>query len=234
METLGFGANGWGGQLLAGTLLTIELALTTLPFGFALGLGLALMKNARSKLLRAIGEGFTTAFRGLPELLTLLLIYYGSSIAIRTVGEWMGYSVNLELSPFIAGVIALGAVFAAYSSEVLLGALRGIDRGQIEAGLSLGLRPFPLFLKVIFPQLLRPALPGLGNCWLALLKETSLVSVIALDDILRQAYLASGQTKQPFLFYAAACTIYLLLTMLSSTVLIALERYANRGWGHAR
>jgi polar amino acid transport system permease protein len=114
---------------------------------------------------------------------------------------------------------------------VLLGALRGIDHGQIEAGLSLGLKPFPLFVKVLFPQLLRPALPGLGNCWLVLLKETSLVSVIALEDILRQAYLASGQTKQPFLFYAAACAIYLLLTIFSSSVVIALERFASRGWG---
>lgn len=234
MDVLGFGPTGWGGQLLAGMFLTLELALTTLPFGFALGLCLALMKNARSRWLRAIAEAITTVCRGLPELLTLLLIYYGSAIAIRSIGAAVGLTLNVEISPFLAGVIALGAVFAAYSSEVLLGAMRGIDRGQIEAGLSLGLKPFPLFLKVLFPQLLKPALPGLGNCWLVLLKETSLVSVIALSDILRQSYLAAGQTKQPFLFYAAACGLYLLLTILSSSVLIALERYSNRGWGTAR
>jgi polar amino acid transport system permease protein len=146
------------------------------------------------------------------------------------VGAALGYTLNVQISPFLAGMIALGLVFAGYSSEVLLGAFRALDRGQIEAGQSLGLRPLPLFLKVTMPQILRFALPGLGNTWLVLLKDTSLVSVIALEDLLRQSYLAAGQTKQPFVFYAAACVLYLLLTILSSAALIGFERHLNRGW----
>jgi polar amino acid transport system permease protein len=234
MNFLAFGGMGWGGQLAAGTLLTIELALATLPFGLALGLGLAFLKDSSHWFPRAASEAYTTVFRGLPELMTLLLLYYGSEIALHALAASLGYDINVEISPFLAGVIALGLVLGAYSSEVLYGALKAIDRGQIEAGQSLGMRPLPVFLTIQFPQLLRIALPGLGNCWLVLLKDTSLVSVIALEELTRKTYLAAGQTKEYFLFFSVAGGIYLLLTMLSGVGLVGLERHLNRGWRSGR
>ena len=132
----------WGHELALGAAMTVGLALATLPFGLALGLAAALAKDSKSAILRACGEAYTTVFRGLPELLTLLLIYYGAQILFQN----MGLSVNI--SPFAAGLIALSLVFGAYSSEVLLAALRGVERGQIEAARSFGMNPAVVFRRI--------------------------------------------------------------------------------------
>lgn len=220
----------WSGQLLAGTFVSITLALTTVPFGLALGIALALAKDSRNRWLRAFGEGYTTVFRGLPELLTLLLVYYGLQIGIQSLAEKIALPISVDINPFFAGVIALSFVVGAYSSEVLLGAMRGVERGQMEAAVSFGMTPRQAFLRVKWPQTLRMALPGLGNNWVVLLKDTSLVSVVALDDLLRHTSLAVASTKQPFVFYGVACLIYLVMTIISNLLLIALETRANRGW----
>jgi polar amino acid transport system permease protein len=220
----------WGYQLFLGAAMTLGLALTTLPFGFALGLGAALAKDSSSRWLRGAGEAFTTVFRGLPELLTLLLIYYGSQILSQHIADAFGLSFTLNLSSFVSGVIALSLVFGAYSSEVLLAALRGIERGQIEAALSFGMMPAQVFCRVTAPQMMRIALPGLGNNWLVLLKDTSLVSVIALNDLLRMTSVAVESTREPFQFYAAACGIYLGMTAISTIAISRAERIAQRGW----
>ena len=130
----------------------------------------------------------------------------------------------------MAGVVALALVFGAYASEVLLAALRGVERGQIEAAKSFGMSPSLVFRRVTAPQMLRLALPGLGNNWLALLKDTSLVSVIALNDLLRMTSVAVERTRRPFEFYAAACAIYLLMTAVSTLAIARAERAARRGW----
>jgi polar amino acid transport system permease protein len=210
--------------------MTVGLALTTLPFGLALGLGAALAKDSKGAWLRAAGEIYTTAFRGLPELLTLLLIYYGSQILSQDLADASGLPIAVNLSPFAAGVIALALVFGAYASEVLLAALRGVERGQIEAAKSFGMSPGLAFRRVTAPQMLRIALPGLGNNWLVLLKDTSLVSVIALNDLLRMTSVAVERTRKPFEFYAAACAIYLLMTAISTLAIARAERAARRGW----
>jgi polar amino acid transport system permease protein len=217
----------WGHELALGVAMTLGLALATLPFGLALGLAAALAKDSKSAILRAFGEAYTTVFRGLPELLTLLLIYYGAQILFQN----MGLSVNI--SPFAAGLIALSLVFGAYSSEVLLAALRGVERGQIEAARSFGMNPAVVFRRITAPQMLRLALPGLGNNWLVLLKDTSLVSVIALDDLLRMSFIAAQSTRQPFEFYAVACAIYLAMTAISTLLIARAERAAAKGWGTA-
>ncbi len=204
--------------------MTVGLALATLPFGLALGLAAALAKDSASAVLRASGEIYTTVFRGLPELLTLLLIYYGAQTLIQN----MGFSISI--SPFVAGLIALALVFGAYSSEVMLAALRGVERGQIEAARSFGMSPGLVFWRVKAPQMLRLALPGLGNNWLVLLKDTSLVSVIALDDLLRMSFIAAQSTRQPFEFYAVACAIYLAMTAISTLLIARAERAAAKGW----
>jgi polar amino acid transport system permease protein len=226
---LAWGAEGWGDQLAQGTWLTIRLALATLPFGLVLGFLVALARNsATSLVLRPLGDAFTTVFRGLPELLTLFIVYYGGQILFqRVVGLFT--DTYIELSGFVAGMIALGVVFAAFASEVFLGALRAIPKGQGEAARALGLSRFHTMCFVTFPQLWRYALPGIANLWLVLLKDTALVSVIALNDLLRMTNIAVGATREPFFFYFVACMIYLTLSLISSVGIVGVERWANKG-----
>lgn len=225
---LGFGPDGWGDELAAGAWLTIRLALATLPFGLAVGLMAALARNSRRRWLRVPGNIFTTIFRGLPELLTLLLVYFGGQMLLSRIAGFVTGG-EIEVSAFVAGLVALGLVFSAYASEVFLGALRAINRGQYEAAYALGLRPPTVFRLVVLPQLVRLALPGLANLWLVLLKDTSLVSVIALNDLLRETSVAVRATKEPFLFYLAACLIYLAISMVSSVGIARIERWSERG-----
>jgi len=220
----------WGHELALGAAMTAGLALTTLPFGLALGFSAALAKDSKTAWLRGLGETYTTVFRGLPELLTLLLIYYGSQILSQNLADASGLPITVNVSPFTAGVIALSLVFGAYASEVLLAALRAVERGQIEAARSFGMSPALVFRRVVAPQMLRIALPGLGNNWLSLLKDTSLVSVIALNDLLRTTQVAVERTRRPFEFYAIACAIYLVMTALSTLAIARAEKAARRGW----
>lgn len=229
---LGFGPDGWGDELAAGAWLTIRLALATLPFGLAVGLTAALARNSRRRWLRVAGDIFTTIFRGLPELLTLLLVYFGGQVLLSRIASLVSDG-QVEVSAFVAGLVALGLVFSAYASEVFLGALRAINRGQYEAAYALGLRPPTVFRLVVLPQLVRLALPGLANLWLVLLKDTSLVSVIALNDLLRETSVAVRATKEPFLFYLVACLIYLAMSMISSVGIARIERWSERGMGRS-
>jgi polar amino acid transport system permease protein len=228
LELLSFGPNGWGAQLLSGTWLTIRLALATLPFGLALGLLMALAKRSQNRWLRAFGNAYTTVFRGLPELLTIFIVYFGGQILVQRLVSLFS-DTPVEINGFVAGMVALGVVFSAYASEVFLGAFNNITRGQYEAAYALGLRPMATMRLVIVPQLVRLALPGLANLWLILLKDTALVSVIALEDLLRKTQIAVRVTKEPFLFFGVACLIYLALSMISSIGIVAIERWANRG-----
>lgn len=225
---LAFGDTGWGDELAEGTWLTIRLAVATLPFGLVLGFLIALAKNSEEKSLRAAANIYTTIFRGVPELLTLFIVYYGGQIAIQAfVGLFT--DTYIEVSGFVAGLIALGLVFSAFASEVFLSALRGIPAGQYEAAAALGLSRFAAMRHVVLPQLIRLALPGLSNLWLVLLKDTALVSVIALDDLLRKTSVAVGSTKEPFLFYFTACMIYLVLSLISSVGLGWIDRWTRKG-----
>jgi polar amino acid transport system permease protein len=228
LELLAYGPTGWGDEILAGASLTIRLALATLPVGLALGFAVALAKRSDSVLLRGFGEAFSTVFRGLPELLTLFIVFYGGQILLQAVvGLFSDRPV--EANGFIAGMLALGVVFAAYASEVFTAAFGAIPKGQWEGAAAIGLHRAQTMRLVILPQLLRLALPGLGNLWLVLLKDTSLVSVIALNDLLRMTSVAVGTTKQPFFFYFVACMIYLAISIVSSIGIGAIERWSERG-----
>jgi len=231
IRLLSFGPDGWGDELAAGTWLTIRLAVATLPFGLLLGLLVALAKRSHIRALRVVGNAYTTVFRGLPELLTIFIVYFGGQILLQRIVEFVSPGSSVEVSGFVSGMIALGVVFSAYSSEVFLGAFRGISRGQWEASRSLGLRPLATMRLVILPQLVRLALPGLANLWLILLKDTSLVSVIAIDDLLRVTGIAVRVTKQPFFFFGVACLLYLVMSMISSIGITAIERRLGRGHG---
>jgi polar amino acid transport system permease protein len=233
LKLLSFGPEGWGDELLDGFLVTIQLALATLPFGLAIGFGVALAKNSSSRWLRVPGELYTTVFRGLPELLTLVIVYYGGQMLANRIAALWG-ATGFQVSAFVAGMVALALVLGAFSSEVFLAALRGIPRGQAEAARSLGLSRFKTLRLVTAPQLWRLALPGLTNNWLVLLKDTSLVSVIALNDLMRQTFVIVGNTKQPFFFFLLACLIYLAASGVSTLVALRLEARAGRGFAGSR
>lgn len=233
LNLLSFGPEGWGDELLAGAWVTISIALATLPFGLALGLAIAVAKRSRSWFLRTFATLYTTVFRGVPELLTLYIIYFGVQILAQRLWTALGLPGNLEISPFIAGMVALGVVLAAFSAEVWLGALNAIQKGQREAAAALGLTPWQAFRLVVFPQLMRVALPGLGNNWMVLLKETSLVSVITLQDTMFIATRANVVTKEPFLFFGVAALIYLVFSVISTWGFGKLEARSNRGYARA-
>jgi len=222
MDLLGF-----GDLLLSGTWVTIKLALVSLLFGLLFGLIGASAKLSRFWLARTLATLYTTFVRGIPELLLVLTIYFGGSMVLMAVASRFGYDDYIEISAFGAGVAALSIAFGAYSTEVFRGAIQAIPKGQWESAQALGMRPLKVFFRIILPQVWRLALPGLGNLFQVLLKDTALVSVVGLDDLMRQAYVATGSTKQPFTFYMAAALIYLGLTVLSTSITMWLERSAN-------
>lgn len=226
---LAFGPDGWGDELLAGLRVTLFLALATAPVGLIGGFLLALARRSDVTALKIFATVFTTIFKGLPELITLFIVYYGLSIAIAELFSLFG-DVRVEVSSFLAGVIALGCVSASFASEVFMAALGGVERGQREAAHALGLGRWATMRKVTIPQVMRLALPGLSNLWLVLLKDTALVSVIALPDLLRRTFIAVGATKEPFFFFAVAMTIYFALSMISTLVLSLLEARYSRGY----
>lgn len=225
---LACGDSGWGDEIAIGFLVTACLALATLPIGLLLGLFIALAKQSEERSLRLAADIYTTIFRGLPELLTLFIVYYGLQIVVQNLLSALGYEQAIEINAFFAGMIALGVVFSAYCSEVLLSAFKAIPRGQYEAGYALGLHEGRTMRLIVLPQLVRIALPGLGNLWMALLKDTALVSVVGLSDILRQTGIAARVTKEAFLFYSIACVLFLVLAFLSSIAFAGIERRVKR------
>ncbi len=225
-----FGPDGWIGLLLEGATVTIGLAVATIPFGFGGGLALAVLQGLGGRVVRAFCAAYTGFFRGIPDLLALFIVYFGLQALIDRAGKLLGLTVHLEVHAMVAGVIALAVVVAAYSSEVWIGAIGAIPSGQTEAALSLGLNRRQAFRRVVLPQLLRVALPGLGNIWTILLKDTSLISTLAVLDLLRAASEASRSTRAPLLFYSIAAGFYLVLSIGSGLVQATLERRAGRGY----
>ncbi|AYG59376.1 ABC transporter permease [Rhizobium jaguaris] len=222
------GDTGWGDEIAGGLKITITIAVLTLPVGLVIGFLVALAQQSEENSLRLAAGVFTTIFRGLPELLTLFIIYYGIQILLQTALAYVGYTGQVEINAFVAGMVALSIVFSAYCSEVLLSAFRAIPKGQYEAGDALGFHRARTMRLIILPQLIRISLPNLGNLWMNLLKDTSYVSVIGLADIIRQTGLAVRATKDPFRFYLVACALYLVLAIISSAGLSYLDRWAKR------
>ncbi len=230
LDLFAYGDAGWGDEILRGLAITVQLAIVTLPVGLALGFLAALLSLSRLKVLRLIGFGYTTVMRGLPEILTLFVVYNGVGLLLNAVMHWWDPDRGaVNFSPFAAGVIALGMVFGAFAGEVIRGAFNSLDPGQAEAGRAIGMSQRKIFFRIQLPQLWRFALPGLGNLWINMLKDTALVSIIALDDLMRMTKVAVGITKQPFTFYLVACLIYWMLCLFSEWVLARMERRANRG-----
>jgi polar amino acid transport system permease protein len=218
---------GFGHLLWEGAWVTIQLAVVSLFFGLLIGLVGATAKLSTIAPLRWLATAYTTIVRGIPELLLVLTIYFGGSMLLMAIADNFGYTEYIEVGAFAAGVTALSIAFGAYSTEVFRAAIQALPKGQWESAYALGLPKFTTFRRIILPQVWRLALPGLGNLFQVLLKDTALVSVVGLNDLMRQAYVATGSTKEPFTFYMAAALIYLGLTAISTLITTYLERASN-------
>ena len=230
MELLSFGKTGWGDELLIATMMTIAVSITAMFLGFLFALIFTPLKLSKSKFLNLIGNCYTTVIRGVPELLVIYLFFFGGSGAVMYVASIFGYNEYIEINAFITGSFAIGIISGAYSTEVFRGAIQSIDKGQFEASKVLGLKKPVHFFKVIMPQMLRLAIPNLSNVWQITLKDTSLISVTGLVEIMRQSYIAAGSTRDPLFFYSFAAVLYLLLTFLSMKLINKLEIRYSRGY----
>ncbi len=222
--------HGFGGALLAGAWVTVKLSLVGLLFGLLLGLAGAGAKLSRYLALRLTADALITAVRGVPELLLVLAIYFGGSVLLNSLFQALGFQGYVEINKFAAGVLAVGTSFGAYASEVFRGAILAVPGGQVEAARSLGMGGFLIFRRILLPQVMRIALPGLGNLFLILQKNTALVSVTGLHELMRNASAAAQLTKQPFTFYMAAALIYLTLTTVTMVGIQYSEKRAGRGF----
>jgi len=229
-ELLGFGPIDWGLPLLQAAGVTIAAALCGFLLGSVFGIGGATLKLARSGALRTVGQAYTTIFRGVPEILVVYLFYFGGSVVLTKVMNTGGFPGFYSLPSFVIGVLAIAIVSGAYQTEAYRSAYLRLDRGQIEAGASCGMSKALLLRRIIAPQTLRFALPALGNIWQSALKETALLSVIGLTELLRQAGTAAGSTRQPLLFYAVAAVLFLIIGRLTGVGLIRMERHLAKPW----
>ncbi|WP_048648871.1 ABC transporter permease [Nitratireductor soli] len=229
LEILAWGDQGWSRPLLVGLGVTVACASLGYILGIALGFGLALAKLGRNRWIAAAANVYTTVVRGVPPLLVIFLLFFGTNGALMWIARGFGYTGYIEVDAFTVGVMAVTLVSASYSSEVFRGAYATIPEGQFEAFAALGLRPFTGLCLVIMPQMFRLALPGLGNVWIMAIKETTLLSVISLAELMRVVGLAGRTTGQPFVFYGAAAVIYLVLVAVSSRAFVAAENRMR--WG---
>jgi len=230
IELLGFGPNGWGLLLLKAGGITLAAAVCGFLLGSLLGLCGASLKLARVGVLRAVGGFYTTVFRGIPEILIVYLFYFGGSVAFTKAMNMSGFPGFWSLPAFFIGVLAVGVVSGAYQTEAFRSAFMRLDRGQLEAGSACGMHRLLLLRRIIAPQTLRFALPALGNIWQSALKETALLSVIGLTEIIRQSGVAAGSTREPLLFYGVAAAMYFILGRVTGAFLAQVETRLAKPW----
>jgi octopine/nopaline transport system permease protein len=227
---LAFGDDGWGDEMLRGALMTMAVAVCSYLFGIVIGILFASFKLSKRAILRYVAEFYTTVVRGIPELLVIYLVFFGGGTLLRTVASGIfGYEGYIDPPLFITGMVCIGLSAGAYSTEVIRGAVLAVPVGQIEAAKAIGMGAGKRFWRILVPQVARFALPGLGNVWQLTLKETSLISVIGLVEIMRSAAVASGSTKEPFTFYLLAAILYLGLTSISNRGFLRAEMWASKG-----
>jgi His/Glu/Gln/Arg/opine family amino acid ABC transporter permease subunit len=220
---------GYGWMLWDGLQITILVGICSMAVALLLGLIGAWGKLSRSKLAQGLAGTYTTVIRGIPELLLILLVYYGAPTLIQNIATRFGHDLIIDVNPFLAGFITLGFIYGAFTTEVFRGAFLAIPSGQIEAARAIGMSRTLAFRRVILPQVWRFALPGLGNVWMVLIKATALISVIQLPELMRNADVAARAVRLPFTFFFAASLLYLGITILSMLIQQRAEAWANRG-----
>lgn len=220
--------SGYGPLLLSGTWMTIQLALLSLLLSVIIGLIGASSKLSNIKALRYIATAYTTLIRSVPDLVIMLLLFYSLQLGLNQITEALQID-QIDINPFVAGVITLAFIYGAYFTETFRGAFQSVPTGQIEAAMAYGMTPWQVFRRVLFPQMMRFALPGIGNNWQVLIKATALVSIIGLTDIVKITQDAGRSTMQLFFFSIVAAAIYLAITTASNLILMWLERRYSAG-----
>jgi len=227
--------NGWYDDFLRGALVVLEVFGVAIVLVVAFGLIGATAKLAPSRIANALGNAYTVVFRGTPELLVLLIFYFGAAVTLTSIAQVFDPEIRfIDIPPFWAGAFAIALVVGAYATETFRGAFMGVDRGQIEAARSLGLSTVQTFFYVRVPQMWRLALPSFGNHMLSLMKDTALISVIGLEEIVFTAEMATSVTVKPFVMYFTVAVIYLCITTAITGGVAGLEIYANRHLRRAR
>ncbi len=221
--------SGYYESILHGALLTVGVSLAALAVAVALGLLGAAAKLSGRRVFVALATAYTTVIRGIPELVLMLLVFYGGSIGINRLLELSGTGATLDINPFGAGVLTLGFIYGAYMTETFRGAILAIPRGQFEAAAAFGMRPLQVFVRITAPQMARYALPGFTNNWLVLIKATALVSLIGLHEMTYLAKQASAATRSPFAFFLFTAALFLLYTWVSLQLLHRLHARFSLG-----
>lgn len=230
LQLLGFGTGGWGATLLAAALMTLAVTLAALAIGAVLGAAVAAAKLSRTRLGLFLGNLYTTIFRGVPELLVIYLVYFGGSSGVTALGHLFGAEGFIGMPAFAAGALAVGVISGAYQAEVYRGAFLAVSRGEIEAARAIGMNARMRLRRIVMPQVVGFALPGLGNVWQLSLKDSALISVTGLAELMRASQVAAGSTRQYFLFYVAGGALYLILTGISNRVFDRAEARVNRSF----
>ncbi len=216
-------------MLFQGVRLTVTVGIASMCIAIVLGLFGSWGKLASSPVARGVAQTYTTVIRGVPELILLLLVYYGAPTLIQDSAESMGWDVTVDINPFMAGIGTIGFIYGAFATEVFRGAYLAVPKGQIEAAYAVGLSRWHMVRLVLLPQMIRFALPGLGNVWMVLIKATALISIIQLPELMRNADIAARATRMPFTFYFSASLIYLGITIVSVWGQRHAEAWAARG-----
>lgn len=216
--------SGYFQSILQGALLTVGVSLAALVVAIFLGLAGAAAKLSGRRALVWLATAYTTVVRGVPELVLMLLIFYGGTIGLNHLLEAMGSRRSVDINPFAAGVLTIGFIYGAYMTETFRGAILAIPRGQMEAAWAFGMGPLRTFLRITAPQMVRYAIPGFTNNWLVLIKATALVSLIGLHEMTYLAKQASAATREPFTFFLFAAGLFLVYTTASLWAL----RWVNR------
>jgi len=228
LDLLSYGDTGWGDELLWGAVVTLEVAVSAYAVGIALGLvGAAAKLSTGVRYVAA--DFYTTVVRSVPELLLIIYIYYRAPVAITGLVNLLGFDTQVDIDPFFAAVAALGFIEGAYTTEIFRGAIQAVPKGQIEAARAIGMTWWLRSRRIILPQMLRYAIPGLGNIWLNTTKDASLVSVVSLSELMNAGKQAAGGTKYYFFIYGIVGAFYLVITILSQIAIARLDRWANRG-----
>lgn len=229
LELISFGPDGWGKALLAGAWMTMLVALAGYAIGAVIGTFGAWAKITGGRGIRIVADTYTTVLRGIPDLLVIYLFYFGGSAVVTAIGQFFGAEGFLGFPGFLAGSLAVGVTSGAQFTEVFRGAFKAVHSGEIEAAIACGMGRLLRFRRIVAPLTLRHALPGLGNVWQVVLKESALVSITGVAELLRQTQVAAGSTGLPFDFYVVAGVIYLAISTGSGLFLRQAEKHFARG-----
>jgi len=225
---LSFGDLGYGDELLAGTAVTLWLALLSSALALAFGIAIGIFATGQNLLRRWLWKSYASIAMGVPTILYVFFIYYNAPVFLKK-----SFDLRVDVSPFMAGLAALTFVYSAYVAEVVRGAAINVPRGQWEAAQVLGLSRFTIWRLVILPQIWRLSVPGIVNVWMTVLKDTALVSLVGLTDLIRMAEVAAAVSKMPFLFFILAAMVFVMLSAATMFGTKHLEAWINRGYARA-